>query len=86
MQVFSILEANQALKQAKYINYKLSILYENDEQDILVLRGVGAREVLEEWADGFGKRNAESIMTILSISLQEKDADLEMQESLDHSA
>lgn len=48
MQVFSILEANQALKQAKYINYKLSILYENDEQDILVLRGVGAREVLEE--------------------------------------
>lgn len=34
----------------------------------------------------FGKRNAESIMTILSISLQEKDADLEMQESLDHSA
>lgn len=56
------------------------------EQDILVLHGAEAHEVLEEWEDEFAQKTFESKLTILSRLQQEKDEDLEMQEWLVHSA
>jgi hypothetical protein len=56
------------------------------EQDILVLHGAEAHEVLEEWEDEFEQKTFESKLTILSRLQQEKDEDLEMQEWLVHSA
>ena len=58
----------------------------NDVKDILVLLGVEVHEVLEGLEDESVKRTSESTLTILSKLQQEKDGDLGMQESLDHSA